>query len=196
MSVCRATEILLLVGLAACGPAYPDTAGGGALPPSGAPSTASPQSEPLDDDRPQGPWTTCYANFTPSGNAEGDLGNLTRACGPQGGMEAVTPVEKGSQQENEPVDRFTFYVPKAGNCYRVYAAGDSGVRDLDLLLRNPNGEPIAGDVTDDSWPVLPPAGPICFNEPGLYLLEVSVYQGSGKYAIQVWGSEGRPVLKK
>jgi len=44
------------------------------------------------------------------------------------------------------------------------------------------------DVTHDSFPVLPPHGPICFDKPGLYLLEVSVFRGGGRYALQVWGN--------
>jgi hypothetical protein len=102
-------------------------------------------------------------------------------------MHAITPVTVGEQSENDPVDRYTFYVPKAGSCYRVYAVGARSVADLDLLLRGPDGEDVVADVTHDAHPVLPPKGPICFDAPGLYLLEVSVFRGSGRYAVQVWG---------
>ena len=47
-----------------------------------------------------------------------------------------------------------------------------GVRDLDVLIRTPDGEPVAGDLTHDAWPVVPPLGPACFAEPGAYVLEV------------------------
>lgn len=133
------------------------------------------------------PWEACYSSFTPAGDAEGDLTRLVRDCGPTGGMRAVTPVRVGEQSSEDPVDRYTFEVPAAGKCYRVYAAAQSSIQDLDLLLRGPSRDHFVADVTHDSWPVLPPREPVCFTEPGSYMLEVSVYRGSGRYALQVWG---------
>lgn len=135
-----------------------------------------------------GTWSECYAGFAPTGNARSDLGRLTRACGPTGGMRAITAVTEATQQESDPVDRYTFFVPKAGACYRVYAVGERTVSDLDLLVRGPTGEDVAADLTNDPFPVLPPRGPLCFEVPGVYMLEVSVFRGQGKYAIQVWGN--------
>jgi hypothetical protein len=135
-----------------------------------------------------GTWSECYASFTPTGDARADLNRMTRACGKVGKMSAVTPVTHATQSEQDPVDRYTFYVPKAGACYRVYAVGNRGVADLDLLVRDPRGQDVVADLTHDAFPVLPPNGPLCFDAPGLYLLEVSVHQGQGGYAIQVWGN--------
>ncbi len=145
---------------------------------------------PADDDLgPKGGvWGACYESFTPTGNAKTDLGRITRSCGPTGEMRAITPVKEASQNERDPVDRYTFYVPSAGACYRVYATGDRNIGDLDLLLRGPDGEDVAADISHDSFPVLPPHGPLCFDVPGLYMLEVSVFRGSGRYALQVWGN--------
>jgi hypothetical protein len=103
-------------------------------------------------------------------------------------MHAITPVRVATQRESDPVDRYTFYVPGAGRCYRVYAVGSKGIEDLDLLLRGPDGEHVVADLTHDRYPVVPPDGPLCCDTPGLYLLEVSVFRGSGRYAVQVWGS--------
>jgi hypothetical protein len=133
------------------------------------------------------PWEACYSSFSPTGDAESDLNRLVRDCGPTGGMKAVTPVRIGQQSSEDPVDRYTFEVPEPGKCYRVYAAGQSTIADLDLLLRGPSKDRFVADVTHDSWPVLPPREPVCFDQPGAYMLEVSVYRGSGRYALQVWG---------
>ena len=168
---------------AACGPvntAGPTTAAGGNA---GTAAVTAP-----DESRPKGAWDACYSNFSPDGNAVEDLKKLARACGATGGMHPLTGVQTGQQSQSDPVQRFTFTVPTAGRCYRVYAAGDAGVRDLDVLIRDPAGGDVTGDVTHDSWPVVPPAGPACFEKPGIYVLEVSVYQGTGKFALQVWGS--------
>jgi hypothetical protein len=135
-----------------------------------------------------GVWGACYEGFAPTGNAKSDLGRLTRSCGKTGGMRAITPVKSAAQNERDPADRYTFYVPSAGACYRVYATGDKGVQDLDLLLRGPDGEDVVADISHDSFPVLPPASPMCFETAGLYMLEVSVFKGGGNYAVQVWGN--------
>jgi len=139
------------------------------------------------DDASKSPWEACYSSFAPAGDPEGDLMRLVRDCGPTGGMRAVTPVRVGRQSSEDPVDRYTFEVPAPGKCYRVYAAGESSIEDLDLLLRGPTQGAFVADVTHDSWPVLPPREPVCFTLPGSYMIEVSVYRGSGRYALQVWG---------
>jgi hypothetical protein len=136
---------------------------------------------------PRADWVGCYANFQTRGQPKSDLRRLTRACGPTAGMRAVTPIESGRQSAEEPADLYTFHVAEP-RCYRIYAVGERGIEDLDLLLRGPDGEQVVADLTDDAVPILPPSGPICFETPGLYLLEVSVFRGSGTYAVQVWGS--------
>ncbi len=153
-------------------------------PPSGGPTAAADG----DTGRKGGVWSECYAAFSPSGSPKEDLARLTRSCGPTGGMQAVTSVQTAEQTEKDPADRYTFYVPASGACYRVYAVGDRNVQDLDVLLRGPDGEDVTGDLSHDAFPVTPPAGPICFDVPGLYMLEVSVFRGSGRYALQVWGN--------
>jgi hypothetical protein len=131
-------------------------------------------------------WKSCYAGFSPSGDARDDVRTLGTACGSLGGMKPITPVTAGTQGPARPPDRFTFFVPQAGHCFRVFAAADREVRDLDVLILTLDGEPVAGDITHDSWPIVPPLGPACFEEPGVYALEVSVFRGSGGYALQVW----------
>ena len=170
-----------MLSMAACGPSpTPSVVPGDSQAAAGGAATEPPPEG--------GQWQECYGAFTPSGNPTGDLDRLTRSCGPTGGMHAVTPVRLGRQGEKDPVDRYTFYVPRAGSCYRVYAVGDRSVKDLDLLLRGPDGADVVADVTHDAFPVLPPKSPICFDVPGLYMLEVSVFSGSGQYALQVWGT--------
>jgi hypothetical protein len=146
-----------------------------------------PAPEVSSDEPAKSPWETCYSSFAPTGDAESDLARLVRDCGTTGGMRAITKVKLGTQSADDPVDRYAFQVPAPDKCYRVYAVGDSAIKDLDLLLRGPKGTSMIADITHDSWPVLPPREPVCFSEPGLYMLEVSVYKGAGRYALQVWG---------
>jgi hypothetical protein len=132
-------------------------------------------------------WSDCYATFAPSGNPKSDLERLTGECGRVGGMQPLTPVKTGTQGERDPADHYRFIVPDANTCYRIYATADRNVDDLDLLLRAPDGTDVAGDLTHDAWPIVPPRAPLCIEEPGTYLLEVSVFRGRGRYALQIWG---------
>jgi hypothetical protein len=183
----RIAQALVLAGAAAsisalgCG----SPSGSGPSSPVTAGEPAGTTSDPEERARTQ--WESCYSTFAPSGDAEGDLTRLVRDCGPTGGMRAVTPIRLGMQSSEDPVDRYTFEVPSPGKCYRVYAVGESSIADLDLLLRGPARNHYVADVTHDSWPVLPPREPVCFDQPGSYMLEVSVYRGAGRYALQVWG---------
>jgi hypothetical protein len=176
----RGPALFLVLSGTGCGPSIAESP----QPAARAESTAD---VPLSDEPGKTAWETCYSSFAPTGNAEGDLTRLVRDCGTTGGMRAVTKVQLGAQTAQDPVDRYAFEVPTPDKCYRVYAVGDSSVKDLDLLLRGPSGTSMVADITHDSWPVLPPREPVCFAEPGLYMLEVSVYRGAGKYALQVWG---------
>jgi hypothetical protein len=146
-----------------------------------APRTSTRSPEPRD-------WHRCYAGFSPTGNPKSDLGRITESCGPLGRMRPITGVTLGRQSAHEAADRYTFFVPDTESCFRIFATADRNIADLDVLLRMPDGEPITGDITHDSWPVVPPQGPACFEEPGLYVLEVSVFSGGGRYALQVWGN--------
>lgn len=175
----RTLALALAVQTQACG------AASGESPKSVTAEPARAASGVADDSK--SPWEACYSTFSPAGDPESDLAHLVRDCGPTGGMRAVTPVRFGRQSSDDPVDRYTFEVPASGKCYRVYAAGESSIQDLDLLLRGPARDGFVADVSHDSWPVLPPREPVCFSEPGSYMLEVSVYRGSGRYALQVWG---------
>ena len=135
----------------------------------------------------QNPWTRCYAHFRPSRNPKTDVHSLGRMCGRTAGMRPITEVRTEYQRERDPAHRYLFTVPEAGSCYRVFAAGDESIQDLDLLLRGPDGENLSADLTHDAWPVLPPRSDLCFASAGLYMLEVSVFRGAGYYAVQVWG---------
>jgi hypothetical protein len=139
-----------------------------------------------DEDRAATPWSKCYESFTPSGDPVDDVRRIGLLCGPSNGQKPLSEIRSAPQSENEAVDRYTFTAGGEGKCYRVFGVGDTGVRDLDLQVVGPGGELVAADVAKDAWPVLPPRGPLCLKDRGVYTLEVSVYRGSGKYAVQVW----------
>ncbi len=131
-------------------------------------------------------WSVCYRGFEPTGIPRSDLKRLTYACGHLGGMRPLTPIALQYQRAEDPAHMYALDVPSGGGCYRVYAAGDRQVGDLDLLISDQEG-PLSGDATRDTWPILPPEGPLCLDVAGRYRLEVSVADGAGYYALQLWG---------
>jgi hypothetical protein len=132
-------------------------------------------------------WAACADSFSPTGDPKHDLERLTRYCGAPLGMHAVSPVREASQREDDPVDRYTWSAT-AGKCYRVYAVGGDGVKDLDLLVRDADGHDVAEDAANDAFPIAPPKGPLCSERGGVFVLEVSVHAGAGPYVVQIWGS--------
>ena len=62
----------------------------------------------------------------------------------------------------------------------------SNAADLQGVVRDPKGGPVASDHNNDRWPILNPDGPFCLVEAGTYTAEVRARQGKGKYALQIW----------
>ncbi len=136
-----------------------------------------------------GPWVSCYATFQPTGDARADLGRLAAGCGRPTGLAPITPVRTGEAQGREdPVERFTFQA-RGGRCYRFFAVASAEVGDLDVAVLGPDGRLAANDVSRDKWPVVPARGPLCVDDDGVYTIEVAVAEGTGSYALEVWGSE-------
>ncbi|WP_044248809.1 hypothetical protein [Chondromyces apiculatus] len=134
-----------------------------------------------------GPWSACYADFEPGDDTVGDLERLTTACGPPLGLVAVTPIHGGALQgEGDRSERFAFRA-RAGRCYRFFSVSTPEVRDLDLAVTAPDGRLAAGDASDDRFPVVPPRGPLCVEEDGVYGVEVAVVRGRGSFVVQIWG---------
>jgi hypothetical protein len=133
-------------------------------------------------------WAGCYKDFQPTADPVSDLDRLGFTCGAPRGYQAVAPVHVGSQKAEDPAERLVFRAHK-GRCYRLFAVGDSTVRDLDVAILAPDGRLVAADLSKDAWSVVPPRGPWCPDEEGPFAVDVSVADGQGTFALGVWGSE-------
>jgi hypothetical protein len=131
----------------------------------------------------------CYEDFAPSDDAAADLARLTRACGVRAGLSAVTPVHVGAQRRDDPVERLTFRARKK-RCYRAFAVGAPTIADLDMAIKDPDGDLLAGDLSRDRFPVVPPRGLLCAPRGGRFSLEIAVAEGNGEYFLQIWGTRG------
>ncbi|APR87372.1 hypothetical protein A7982_12721 [Minicystis rosea] len=154
--------------------------------PAAEPSSAEPR--PLV--RTGNAWSDCYRRFHPGDDPSADLARLAAACAAPSGMRPLTPVRTGAAAgPSDRPDRFQFRV-RRGHCYRGFAVGAPGVEDLDVAVYDAHGDLATADVSRDRWPVVPPRGPACAEEDGIYSVAVAVTRGRGDYVLQIWGTDG------
>jgi hypothetical protein len=73
---------------------------------------------------------------------------------------------------------------EADHCYTVIAAGSPSVRNLDLVLVDPDGRELLRDTTRTSFPVLH-TDP-CIRATGDYALKVKMFSGYGQFGLQLF----------
>lgn len=133
-------------------------------------------------------WKTCFREFAGAlqkANASTlpyteRLSLLGRHCGTNLGMLPMTNVMTGTQYQQDGVNVYQLHLD-ANTCYSILAAGDEGVRNLDMALRR-NGRNVAKDTAQDNYPSVG----YCATETGAYQILIAVQQGRGHYAVQVW----------
>ncbi len=131
-------------------------------------------------------WAACHATFTPkSKDVLAEVQKLAKGCADATKMKALGAPTKATQADKNPPQQIKLKA-QAGKCYRVYAIADTGITDLDLLLKDSAGEIGAEDSTDDPSPVLLEDGAFCFKDADNAVVVVSVGAGKGTYAVQVW----------
>jgi len=103
-----------------------------------------------------------------------------------GGMRPVTAPTRETLADGEVVERDISLTP--GRCYRVLAASEAGVEDLDLAVRGPTSALLQEDGSEDSSATLGVLRPLCPAAPGQYRLVLRADLGGGALAWQVLGS--------
>lgn len=175
--------------------------GAGADDPTAPGEAASAADLPAPPVRVGGPWVRCYGNFRLSGEPLKDMTRLSILCGPENGMRRLSKrALEGSVAEGQ-----LPFVEKIqavrGECYRVFAAADRGVTDLDVAVRSSRGVVIATDGGEDGWPIVQPDRPFCALEDDSLSVEISARKGAGRFAAEVWvlrtvkrdgGERGKP----
>jgi hypothetical protein len=100
------------------------------------------------------------------------------------GLIADGPVMEGELTQGERRDHLL--VLRSGACYRVIAAGEASLEDLDLALFDPTGAPVTEDPGQDRYPVIGVQGGVCPSQAGSFRLQTHAYVGQGKYALRVY----------
>ena len=131
-------------------------------------------------------WALCHSSFAiKSKDAIAEVQKAGKGCADTTKMKAVGAPTKATQADKNPPQLIKLKAA-AGKCYRVYAIADTGIKDLDLLVKDSAGEVGAEDSTDDPSPVLLEDGAFCFKDADNAVVVVSVGEGKGTYAVQIW----------
>ena len=100
-------------------------------------------------------------------------------------MKPVGKTLSGKQSDSGGPQTFPLQA-EANHCYRVYAQGTEGIKDLDVGIKDSTGSVVGEDSSDSSTAVVTEDGAVCFKEADAASIVVSVGLGSGTYAVQVW----------
>lgn len=127
------------------------------------------------------------ANWVTNGYAEQDFVSYhmsLRARQFAAGYMPVTQLFRSTMGQGQ--RQYVTVDAQPGRCYRIIGVGGAGVRDLDLRLRDMNGNVIDQDVATDNFPVLGLQRPLCLNWQGTFQIEVIMYSGGGEFGVQAF----------
>lgn len=128
------------------------------------------------------PPPVACADVVATGDPDADVARLAAACG--SGMSTVGDVH-GEQGETDPSRRVSLVVHGSRRCFRVVAAGDTGITELDAQILGPGGRPLARDGRSGPLAVVPEGSLLCLPHDGEYTVEIAVTHGRGSFAARV-----------
>lgn len=132
-------------------------------------------------------FTPVSANWVTNGYAEQDFVSYhmsLRARQFAAGYMPITQLFRSSMGQGQ--RQYVTVNAQPGRCYRIIGVGGAGVRDLDLRLRDMNGNVLDQDVATDNFPVLGLQRPLCLNWSGTFQIEVIMYSGGGEFGVQAF----------
>jgi hypothetical protein len=154
-------------------------------PPSAEPPAVEKKSKKADKKQ-DASFAACHKDYKPGGKSvEGDVTKLAKSCEKATSMKLVGKMITAKQDAEGKPQTYPLKAA-AGKCYRVYAESETGIKDLDLAIKDSNGDIAGEDSTDDPSPIVLEDGAVCFKEADDAQVIVSVGMGKGKYALQIW----------
>jgi hypothetical protein len=130
-------------------------------------------------------WATCHRGFEPKKkDVVKDVEALAQACASVTKLTTLGKTLTGKQSDQDPPQSFPL-AAEANHCYRVYAVGSEGIRDLNVAIKDGTGALAGEDSTEEPTAVLLDDGALCFKENDTATVVVSVGMGKGSYAVSV-----------
>jgi hypothetical protein len=131
-------------------------------------------------------YSACHSSYVmKTQDVATEVAKMAQGCAAVTKMHAVGPPVAFSQSASNAPQSVPIKA-QANHCYRVYGAAVTGIKDLDLLLKDSTGAVAGEDSTDDPTPVVLEDGVVCFKQDDAASVVASVGDGSGAYALQVW----------
>jgi len=131
-------------------------------------------------------WASCRAGAdVKKKDVSRGVEALGAACAKATGMKVAGKTLTGAQGDQDPPQAFPLKAT-ANHCYRVYALGSEGIRDLDLAIKDSTGALAGEDATDSPNPAVLEDGAVCFKQDDSATVVVSVGLGKGTYAVAIW----------
>jgi hypothetical protein len=132
----------------------------------------------------------CDEGLRPSGEPRRDVVRLGLSCGSSEGLERDLDAIEGAIAAGGA----TVEVPvplAAGRCYRIVAAAEPTVADLDVELRSERDVPLATDDDDAPLVVVHRGGAVCASAAATARAVFRAGSGRGRFAAEVWSRPAR-----
>jgi phosphatidylglycerol:prolipoprotein diacylglycerol transferase len=128
----------------------------------------------------------CWKSIGLSGNAEKDYRTIIAACGePTGMLEFVAPA-RGELGPSHKRDTFSVKMDN-DYCYRIFAAGDASIGDLDIRVEKNGGALVLVDKTTQPVAIIDSDKAWCADQDTTYTVHFDVDgPGHGKYVFGIW----------
>ena len=109
-------------------------------------------------------YSACHSSYQMATQNVGvEVEAMARGCAAIAKMHPLGAPLLGNQSAASAPQSFPFKA-QAKHCYRVYGAAVTGIKDLDLLIKDSAGAVAGEDSTDDPTPVVLEDGVVCFKK--------------------------------
>jgi hypothetical protein len=139
------------------------------------------EARPTADTSPQ-PEATCYAAPKRTGDPQADIVAIGAACKQFGLVPMGQPIVQRALSSDEGWQRQFELQLEQGACYRFFAVGDSGIEDLDIGIKDSEGQQIAVDGQRGPVAVINSDAAFCAKKTETAVLLAKVEKGAGRYA--------------
>ena len=129
----------------------------------------------------------CWQSVSVTGDQQHDFDALITSCGtPMGLREYAQPAHGHLHSVKDKRDTFSIQLYK-GLCYRYFAVGDSGIKDIDILVEKKGGALVGDDKQSGPIAILDAGKTWCMTSDAEYFFNVEVHgEGKGRYVFGVW----------
>jgi hypothetical protein len=150
-----------------------------------APSASAVTAAPTSRARTPNRGDPCDAGFRTSGEPRADVVRLGAICGPPERFRRDRDAIEGALAEGGPTVEIALRM-EAHRCYRIVAASEPSVADLDVELRSERDVVLASDDDDASFVVVHRRGAVCSERDGDARALFRSGNGKGRFAAEIW----------